>query len=454
MNTLESLRQQAKESKTELTANDIRDIISRLAPNELNSLILDEETPVRRYEYCYIHARGQSVSHKTEVRTVACDEALEQQINTLANAESERPYVKLAYNSLIEALDAAPKFNTEGFLGNARKKMSNIVSGSVAIDHKLVDLTLADGQLAEQQPLFLIKSSCKIDDCPRCEGKKIIEETDKSGIITKSECNACKGLGRVATVAFLTTKISSKEVSILLPLNGEIDNLKESTFETHKGHDTTPCRMATHVNSIDEECYDEYITPYLEHIHDNIGIDNALEDIYYRIIPCYLFQYRSVLTGDYRAAVLVDPFQIPELIFNLTSTGSKLATGMRDTMKGIGQFFGRVSQSKGHKERSDLLHSARLMIAVTVSDGSVSETEKQSLLASLDGLKVFSSSEQQSLIELLNGSDSNFLTDDDYRFKDKDTAQTTLIRLQQIAAAHDTVCDAERDIIERLRLSI
>lgn len=455
MNTLDTLRQQARQSQQELTIEDVRSIIERLSPNELNSLILDREAPVRRYEYCYIYAKGQRVIYKTELRTVACDKNLEEQINELANTTGENPFVMLSDDKLIEALDNAPKFNAEGILGNARKKMSELVKGDTMVDHTLVRLTMEDGWLTERQPSFIIKKACKTEACPHCQGQQRIKDSDKNGVVTMVDCNACNGMGRIATVAYITPRISNNGICIIRSKdNVFIDNLKDSVFEDHKGEDTTPCRMATHVNGIDKEDYDKYITPYLEQIHDQLGEDNALEDIYYHLVPCYQFQYRNVVTGDLEAAILIDPFEKPMLIFNLASTSSKIGTGIRDTMKGIGKFLGKVSNSRGNKERNDLMRSIRLMIAVTVADGKVSETEKQSLVNSIQGMKSFSSTEQQALIELLNGANSSFLTDDDFLFRNADTAKTTLIRLQQIAAAHDPVCDAERDIIERLRLSI
>ena len=154
-----------------------------------------------------------------------------------------------------------------------------------------------------------------------------------------------------------------------------------------------------------------------------------------------------------RLGVVVDPFVNPELVLSLDSTGRKLFSGVKDSMKSINNFIGSIGKSTGFKDKEDLKRSIRLLIAIAVSDGDVSEEEKKALTLTIRKMDDLTSSEQEQMLQLLGQKDCSFLTDDDFIFHNKANAEETLGRMQDVASASDGVSDEERDIIERLRLA-
>lgn len=454
MNTIETLSINATVQQENLNIQQIHQIIEEHAPETLNTILIDEKVAPARYEYCYLNAFAQRVVYRTEQRSCASNDLLEIQIKNLVADGTPNPYVKMPDDSLVNLVEKSPKFNLDGVLGNAKKRLTDLVNGSEKIEHKHLILNTEQDKLTEQQPLFLIKNICRIQNCPQCNGLMYMEEANSEGQITRMECSACKGLGHVSTVAWLVPKTSNKQVSFIYPNGDSIENLKNAILEKHIGTDTTPVLMAVHLNGTDKEQYPETLKPYLDALHDQIGENNAIEHIYYRIIPCFTFQYRNVLTNQTRTGVLVDPFGEPEVVLELVSTSAKIATGLKDTAKNLSKLFGGIGKSKSAKGRADLLHSIRLMIAIVVADGDVCEEEKKSLILTMQGIDTFSSSEQQQLLSLLASKDSSFLTDEDFHFNDPQVGKTTLLRLQEIAEASGDVSIEEREIIEKLRLSI
>lgn len=454
MATLEQLKTEAAKNNRELTLGALSELVKQLSPAEYNSIIIDNAVAIRRYNYCYINAFTQKVTYKSEQRSAAIDSTLEQALETLIKTPTNTPYVCISDRTIIDAMEHAPKYSSESFFASARKKMSEMINGGRYVEHRHVTLAETDGRLAKEQPSYAVVAECDIKACPECKGAKVVERKDKEGVITLEECPVCKGRGSIGILSYFTPTINEKQVSIIRCLDGSIDNLKTSVLEAHKGDDTTPVRMLTHYNGVDNEQFDEYIQPYLDTLHDKTGENNAVEEIYYRIIPCYTFNYRNILTGEIRNGVIVDPFVNPELLLTLDSTSRKVFGGMKDSWKNINHFLGGIGKSTGFKDKEDLKRSIRLLIAIAVADGDVSEEEKKTLALTIRKMDELTASEQEQMLALLGEKDCSFLTDDDFAFHFKPNAEETLNRMQEVAAASDGISDEERDIIEQLRLAI
>lgn len=453
MNTLEDLKQAAEKNNRELTIGALNELIKSLSPESYNSIIIDNAVAIKRYNYCYINAFTQSITHKSSKRTAAVDGSVKETLQAIANAPTTPPYLPLKDRTIIDIMEQSPKYTEGGFFSNARQKMSELVNGGRNVEHQHITLAEEEGRIAKDQMPYAIVSECNVSDCPECKTRGTVEEKNKEGVISQVECPTCKGRGHIGTLSYFIPSVSEKRVSIIRCLEGSIDNLKTSTLEAHKGDDTTPVRMLTHYNGVDSENFDPYITPYLDQLRDKTGSMNALEDIYYRLIPCYTFNYRNVLTGEVRMGVVVDPFVNPELVLSLDSTGRKIFSGVKDSMKSLNNFFGSIGKSTGFKDKEDLKRSIRLLIAIAVADGDVSEEEKKALTLTIRKMDDLTTSEQDQMLQLLGQKDSSFLTDDDFVFHNKANAEETLNRMQDVASASEGITDEERNIIERLRLA-
>ena len=172
------------------------------------------------------------------------------------------------------------------------------------------------------------------------------------------------------------------------------------------------------------------------------------------MVPCYTFTYRNVLTSELHNGVLVDPDRQPALILNLEGTSTKLANSVKDSFKSIGNFFGSLSRSNAFKDKEDLRRTMRLLIAVAVADGTVEEEEKKTLTLAIRGMDQFTGSEQEELIKCLGAKDANFLTKEDFSFNRPENAKEAIARMQEMAEADSSIHETEREIIERLKLSI
>lgn len=433
--------------------------IRQLAPAENNSIIIDAAVSIKKHLYCYINASVQRVEYRTQRLSAAIDGELGDAINQLI-ASNER-YVKLD-SRIIELMKEAPEYSSEGFFSSTRKKVSEIINGGREVDHHHITLSLENDLIAKQQPSFAIKDECSVADCARCNGTAYIERTDSKGIPEKVLCPECKGRGIVGTLVYFTPTVIERQTSIIRCLSGEIKGLKfniETDGATiagtsYKIHSGKPVRMLTHINGIDSEAFDSNLLPYLDIVRDKVGEQNAVEEYYYQMLPCYTFTYRNVLTSELHTGVLVDPDGQPALILNLDGSGTKLAESVKDGFKSIAGFFGSISRSNAYKDKEDLRRTMRLLIAVAVADGIVDENEKKNLTLAIRGMEQFTSSEQEELIKCLGAKDASFLTNEDFAFHRPENAREAISRMQEMAEADNNVHQTEREIIERLKLAI
>lgn len=438
-----------------LTIEKIHQIINKLAPEKYNSIIIDEAEAPKRHDYCYIHASVQKVEFRTDSTTIAIDKQLGQaltdnlQLDTSqTNKEAEQPYIAIDPH-LAEQIDKSPKAqSSNSFLSNAKKRMSEFINGGRDVDHRMVTLLMEDNKIASKQPRFAVRKECSISLCPECHGNTIINNIDKQGNETTIRCTKCDGLGHIASLTWFTPVVNDKETTMTTSLD-EIENLKTSIVETHKGNQETMTRMVQHYNGTDLENYADELIPYLDRMHDKTGEQNTLEDIYFKIIPCYTFTYRNVLTNQLQTGIVIEPGDNAQLIID--ASDNNIFGGIKDRIKKINNFFGNIGKTESFKDKDDLRRTLRLLIAIAVADGNVSDNEKQSLTLSIRNIDMLTNSDRNQLLQLLNMNDSSFLTDDDFKFHNRETAETTLKRMQEIASSDGNVDETERDIIERLR---
>ena len=432
-----------------MTIGQLSEIIRQYAPREYNSIIIDTAVAIKKYDYCYIEAYVQRVDYKSERRSAAVDKNLESQLRTIIS-NGNGPYAKLDPD-FFEDFKNAPKISTDSFFSNTKKKMDELMNGGRDVDHHQINLATENSYLSRNQALYAVKSECSIGNCPNCNGSGLVSSTDKNGNETQQLCPECKGNGHIATITFFSPKVSDKRISLTICMEGEIDGFPSSAIKSHIEKKPVAKRMLTHINGIDNENFDEAIKPYIDIIRDKTWENNAIEEIYYCIIPCYTFAYRNVLTAELNKGIVVNPASNPEIVL-LSDGNSKILNRMKDSAKIVSRFFSNIGKSSSARNKEDLKRTIRLLIATVVADGIVSEEEKQSLTLAIRNIDDLTSKERDELATLLLSADTSFLNDDDFRFHDNTIANETLARMQEIANSDGLVHETERDLVERLKL--
>ena len=433
--------------------------VRQLAPAEYNSIIIDNAVTIKKHIYCYINAAVQRVEFRTQSISAAIDGELSNALEQIMASNGR--YIKLDPR-IVELMKDSPEYSTEGFFSSVKNKMSEMINGGREVDHHHITLDMEDGRIAKQQPSFAIKDECSVAKCANCNGSAYVERSDNKGVSEKVVCPACKGRGLAGVLKYFTPTVIDRQISIIRCLTGDIKGLKFDTESdgatisgtSYKIHLGERRRMLTHINGVDSEDFDGDILPYLDIVRDKVGEENAIEDYFYQMVPCYTFTYRNVLTSELHNGVLVDPDRQPALILNLEGTSTKLANSVKDSFKSIGNFFGSLSRSNAFKDKEDLRRTMRLLIAVAVADGTVEEEEKKTLTLAIRGMDQFTGSEQEELIKCLGAKDANFLTKEDFSFNRPENAKEAIARMQEMAEADSSIHETEREIIERLKLSI
>ena len=442
-----------------MTTEALIEKIRQLAPAEYNSIIIDNAVSIKKHIYCYTNASVQRVEYRTQRITAAIDGELSNALEQIIASDSR--YVRLDPR-ILELMKEAPEYSSESFFSSAKKKVSEIINGGREVDHHHITLTMDGDKLASRQPSFAVKSECSIVKCAHCGGTAYVERTNNNGVTERVMCPDCQGLGIVGTLTYFTPNVIDRQTSIVRCLGGEIKGLKydiepdgatiaDTSYKIHRGE---PKRMLTHINGVDKEEFDNDLLPYLDMVRDKVGEENAIEDYYYQMIPCYTFTYRNVLTSELHTGILIDPVGQPALILNLDGTGTKLAGSVKDGFKSISSFFGSITRSSGFKDKEDLKRTLRLLIAVAVADGIVDENEKKTLTLAIRNIDQFTSSEQEELVQCLGYRDAGFLTKEDFSFHRPENARETITRMQEMAEADNNVHETEREIIEKLKLSL
>ena len=480
MNTRESLQSAAEQSQRQLTVDDLRGIIQAAAPDMYNGITIDAECPVLRRDYCHIRASAQQVTYRTKVLTFNCHKDVAAMLAPILE-HNDTPYAILD-EKLKAEIDKSPR-RGEGLMEGTRLRIEELRNGGRAVAHAEVELTLDDGnRLSATQPTFIVREASSVARCRVCNGRGSAEyNAAGSPMLTTQygECPECDGLGHMATVTTFTPQVTNRQATLTRCEQGEIEGLDENIIASHAMDGDTSCvRMETHLGGIDEQHYDSFVTPYLDALRDKLGEENAIVDLYYRIIPCLMFRYRSVIGGTAHVGIVVDPFGRCQVLPDFEGSG-RLRTGLSNAAKGISRWLGRISKSTAHKERQDVIRSARLLIAVAIADGLVHDEEKVGLMHHIAGsqpgagtqpahlepteassapygnaIEGLTSAERDKLIALLASGDTSFLTDDDFHFNSAATAQLTLSQLQELAASDGHVHDKESEIIERLEAEL
>ncbi|MBQ1408697.1 MAG: hypothetical protein IIY87_02950, partial [Bacteroidales bacterium] len=301
-----------------MSPETLTEIIKQLAPADYNNIIIDNASAIKKHIYCYINAAVQRVEYHTQRLSVAINSEIKKALEEIL-ACSER-YVVIN-PSLIELMKSAPSINTESLLTSAKKKVNELMNRGREVDHHLLTLNMEDNRLTKQQPTFAIKDECTIRQC---------EDSEEM----------------VGILSYFTPEVIDKQTSILRCLTGEIEGLKLDIQDGERR------RMLTHINGIDSEDFDSDLLPYIDIVRDKVGEDNAIEDYFYQLIPCYTFTYRNVLTSELHTGILHghgSPLRPAkrnnqwDLLFS--PIANNLWTSMKDSMKGFSHFIGSISRS-------------------------------------------------------------------------------------------------------------
>lgn len=441
-----------------ITIESLKEIVRTLAPNQYNSIIIDTASGTQCFNYCYITTYVQHVDYKTKRIDAALDNTLRQKLETIIHNEDSKPYTAIS-DSFVDGLKSVPSCSIDGLFSSTKNKIGELIGGGRDVNHSDIVLLTDGNRLSKQQNAYAIKSECMIIPCPHCEGKGTVVTTDKQGKNQTVQCKKCNGYGQVGRLTYFTPTVSEKQTSTVHCLEGEIAGLNFSVKNKSisvSGSDfkvlaDEPTLMVRHYNGIDEENIPADLLPYMELLRDKIGSDNALEEFFYRIIPCYTFNYRDVLTNTFHTGVVITPEDNPHVIFNLSKFSEKVFDGMKQTVKSLGRFFGSIRKSDNFKDTEDLKRSIRLLIAVVTSDGEVNQKEKQALILTLRNTDCLTAKEINSLEQLLSEPDANFITDDDFAFHNKAIEMETISRMEELAQADSSFHEKEHDLIYKLK---
>ena len=431
-----------------MTHNEINEFIKKSDNPAFNSIVADDSFVIRRHEYCHIEAYGERVEYKSSCRTAAIDRQTAMQLNAVAQNDSDSPFAILD-TALLDTMNNAPKASGDNLLSLARNKMHELMNGGRRVNHHSITLLTDGDKIALTQPLFAIKRQCSARICPNCNGSGTTEKSSPNGKSEQSSCQECKGRGYIGTLSYITPEVKEKRISMVCCLKEEIDGLDNKILEKHKATDARPIRMLTHFNGIDKEDFDNGIVPYIDTIRDRIGEENAIEEIYYRIIPCLTFGCRNIITGETFRGVVVDSDENPEVVL-LSNRSISIIKNIRKKVSDINIMFGDLNKDRNGIDKDDLRRSMRLIIAVVVADGNVSDEEKQMLRNTIDTIGLLTNKEKSELTRLLGSSNCDFLVDKDYHFKNGATALETLDKMRQLANADGEVHENESHIIKKL----
>lgn len=441
-----------------LSHESISQLIQRLAPDKFKRLTIDKSAPVKVHNYCYISASAQSVEYRTDgISFAMSQELLNLYMDSIGGDNPQDngnslPDKYIPFDpAILEQFKSAPRLSIGGMTHNAYKRFREIIDGGRYVENHQLTLRTTDGRIDMEQPPFAVKDECMVGPCLRCKGKATTERNDRNGVAYNESCEACDGQGRIATVTWVSALVREREAELTSCIDGEIEGLKIATVELHKGDNGNKKRMLTRFNGTDTVDYPDELRPYLDMMHDKLGEGNAIEDIYYRIIPCHVFVYRTVLSGEKLRGVVIDPEGDAQLILELDGNGSRLLDSVKDRIKGISRFFGGIGKTDSFKDKEDLARTARLLIAIAIADGNVSEEEKELLATSVHGIDQLGASQRQMLVDLIQSADSSFLTNDDFTFHSRENAEATLKLMAELASADGEVHEKERNIIERLQ---
>lgn len=436
----------------EVGIEQVKEIVVQLAPNVANSIIIDEAAGVKRTNYCYIDVVSKRVKYDIDKKAFHPREELAALMSTILQDNSESPYVKMPNRDIMTQIAQSPNVSMTNSFKNAiaNIKMKNDV------EERYLELNADGPDLQDEQPLYLVKDLCSLEDCPKCHGTKLVQKVDKKTQETVEEsCTECQATGKIATVGVVNIEVKERRDKLVLTNDDPIANLKDSALISHVlEHSMTRHRTLTRFNDLNEQDYDPTMLPFVDELHQVMDGEPATEDVYYQVIPCVEFTYRDVLSGKLCKGAILDVIDDPELALSLTSGMSKMSTAMKDASKSLAGFFGKIGKTEKSKSKADLKRMTRLLIAITIADGNVEESEKHLLVNQLRDMDDFTSSEKESFSELLGQTDTSFLTDDDFQFHSPDKARETLIRMKQIAEADGTATNEELDLIARLESTL
>ncbi|MBP5536463.1 MAG: TerB family tellurite resistance protein [Bacteroidales bacterium] len=391
---------------------ELRETIKRYAGNKANSIILDESWGLKTTGYRYADISATRIEYTFERITFAADESTAAILSGMAQGKAEQePY---------PAMEEAELLRT--FASDHRQTMRR----PDHFDPKRIHLNANDSTPLDAQPLFIIPQECRL-------------------------CASPEGTGNEGTVAYARVHLVKEEKQLMMHNYEDIIYLKPSILRRHIPTNAVRQRTITRFASYDETFYSKAMKPYVKRLHDELGYTPDIEELYWQVIDCVAFAYHEVVSGERRYGAVVDLKGEPEVVFSLNNFADKVSDQIKDSVKLISKAIGNLASPSNRKNQADNRRTMRLLLAIAVADGEVSDDEKACLRNSLQSATALTSREKAELSELLNqGGGNNFLTDDDFNFNSPDNARSALDRMKLVASA-DGEHESETAIIKQLQ---
>lgn len=379
----------------------IRQILQFNNADALKHMVIDEQWPVKTVRYRFADILATRIAYKTRRIEFANDQAMTNLLTHVASRDShDGMYVPIEQDSIP---------------ANAK-----ITDCDDNIDITRINLLAKDKTPLPSQPLFVSPQDSRMDST---------------------------GCG---TLWYVEVSLSTEQRLLPLRNNEGIIYLKPQAVKTHLRTETPRRRTITRFGQYDECNYDRELRAHSEQLHARLGYTPDIEEISVHEVVCALFAYREVVGGDTHYGAVVDVEGTPEVVMPLDNMADRIATGMKNSIKVIGTALRSLTFAGSHNNRADNKKLTRLLMAVAVADGEVSEAEKECLLEGLRHTAGLTTGEQAALASLLTASDASFLSDDDFLFNDTANARKALDLMKKLAAS-DGESHAETQIIQRLQ---
>ena len=379
----------------------IRTTLQQHASNAHKNMVVDEQWPVKTVRYRFADIMATRISYTAKRIEFADNKAMQALIEEVVRRDRHDGMYVPIEESMIPA-DAKTVDSTDD------------------IDITHINLLAPNGTPLPDQPLFVSPQDSRIDS---------------------------EGHG---TLSYVCVTIKTEQHLLPLRNNEGIVYLKPQFIKSHLRTDTPRKRTITHFGQHNECTYDRELRAHSEQLHTRMGYTPDIEEISVHEVVCALFAYHDVVGGEMHYGAVVDVDGNPEVVMPLDNFADRIASGVKNSVKVIGSALRSLSFAGSHSSRADNKRLTRLLMAIAVADGEVSEAEKECLLESLQHTAGLTAGEQNALAALLTATDTSFLTDDDFRFNDTATARKALDLMKTLAAS-DGESQAETQIIQRLQ---
>jgi hypothetical protein len=295
-------------------------------------------------------------------------------------------------------------------------------------------------------------------DCDNCKatGKivcdKCYSDEKRYG---KIDCPTCKTMGKLGQLMYVETPVTNHAIERIICKNVKLNLISDQDVLACSNKNGKTEIVMVNINDEKIESYDEYSGDFALAMERELAIEKVKfpkilkEELFYELIPCVRSSYKHMLTNTINEFTILNFFNNPVVMFH--SEPEDLKSGVGNTMKATGNFFGKLFKTKSFQEKSDRKKEIRLMVYVAKSDGAIQDVEKQYISEKIGSMEGFTNSEKKELFELLNIKSVPELTSDDVAFSENANIEQIMKDIVNVALADGVMDIREKEIIDKIR---